>query len=771
MPEIVIDETEIAVSKDRTDTLYFAQRDETMRWTDRLFAALILFQWVACVLTAIFISPKTWIGLQSQVHPHVWAAVFIGGALASLPICLAWFHPGKVLTRHVIAVSQMLFGSLMIHLTGGRIETHFHVFGSLAFLAFYRDWRVLITATLVVAMDHFFRGIWWPLSVFGDSHASQWRWLEHAGWVVFMDIFLITVALRSNRELRMLAGRQAEADAIRMAIEATVVERTRELAEAKAVADSACQAKSEFLANMSHEIRTPLTAVLGYCDILRDDGIIERAPPRRIQTIATIRRAGEHLMTVINDILDLSKIEAGKLQTEMIETNLPRVLLEVDSLVRPRVAGKRVDLRLRLESSIPERIISDPTRLRQILLNLVGNAVKFTEQGFIEVRIRTRQQNGQNSLAIEVQDTGAGMTPEKAQMLFNPFTQADASVTRSHGGTGLGLTISRRLARMMGGDVWLDFSAPGQGTRFAFEMPLQLAPESLQVTDLSSCTLERNDSGASTSITLSGRILLAEDGEDNQYLISLYLKKAGADVDVADNGRIALEMMQSAAKQNRPYHLLVTDMQMPEMDGYTLAKTLRADGDLIPIIALTAHAMAEDRIRCLNAGCDDYATKPINKNELIASCSKWMRKLSGVDESPHALLESHSKSELESKPEVVGLISELADDPDMRPLVTKFLTNLPPKVMRMSECLVESRLKDLETLAHQLGGAGGGYGYPAISDAARRVERAAKIDPEPDLDQVRGALNQLSLLCQQAVKSGLQQGSFADSVGSKGAQT
>lgn len=770
MPEIVIDDTDIAVSEGNTDTLYFALRDENMRWTDRLFAALIVFQWLACVLAAIFISPRTWIGLESRVHPHVLAAVCVGGVLASLPVCLTWLRPGKVLTRHVIAVSQMLFGSLMIHLTGGRIETHFHVFGSLAFLAFYRDWRVLITATLVVALDHFCRGIWWPLSVFGDAHASQWRWLEHAGWVVFMDIFLITVALRSNRELRMLARRQVEADAIRMRIEATVVERTRELAEAKAVADSACQAKSEFLANMSHEIRTPLTAVLGYCDILRDDGIIERAPPRRIQTIATIRRAGEHLMTVINDILDLSKIEAGKLQTEKIETNLPRVLLEVDSLVRPRVANKRVDLRLRLESSIPERIISDPTRLRQILLNLAGNAVKFTEQGFIEIRIRTRQQNGQNSLAIEVQDTGAGMTPEKSQMLFNPFTQADASVTRSHGGTGLGLTISRRLARMMGGDVWLDFSAPGQGTRFAFEMPLFMAPDTLHVSDLSSCTLERPDSSVATSITLSGRILLAEDGEDNQNLISLYLRKAGAEVDVADNGRIALEMLQAAATENRPYDLLVSDMQMPEMDGYTLAKTLRADGDEIPIIALTAHAMAEDRIRCLNAGCDDYATKPINKNELIASCAKWMR-TTATEASLPARLESHPEIEQQSIAEPVGLVSELADDPDMGPLVSKFLTNLPPKVSKMSECLVESRLKDLETLVHQLGGAGGGYGYPTISDAARRVERAIKTEPDPDLDQARVALDQLSQLCQQAVKGGLSHGRFTDAVGSKGPQT
>ena len=404
----------------RTEVLYQCSRDSTMRWTDRLFAYLMMFQWLACILSAAWISPLTWIGTQSRIHPHIWTAIFAGGAICALPVILAWQFPGRVVTRHCIAISQMLFGALLIHLTGGRVETHFHVFGSLAFLAFYRDWRVLITGTVIVTLDHVVRGMWWPMSVFGDGIVNPFRWMEHAGWVVFMDIFLITVAIRSNRELRIMAGREAELSVVRLAIEATIAERTSELAEAKLLADAANQSKSEFLANMSHEIRTPLTG-LHFWDIVNffaTKAILESAPQNRIATIQTIHRAGEHLLTVINDVLDLSKIEADKLSTEKIETRLPSVLVEVDSLVRPRVMSKGVELRTVLDTPVPDRIISDPTRLRQILVNLIGNAVKFTEKGHIAVRVRVTRSSSGNQLRVEVEDTGAGMTDEQVNLLF-----------------------------------------------------------------------------------------------------------------------------------------------------------------------------------------------------------------------------------------------------------------------------------------------------------------------------------------------------------------
>lgn len=735
----------------RTNELYLTARDSSMCWTDRLFGNLFIFQWLSCIAAAVWISPLTWNGTQSQIHSHVWTAIFFGASIGSLPFFLALRYPGRPVTRHAIAISQMLFGSLLIHLTGGRIETHFHVFGSLAFLAFYRDWRVLLTGTIVVALDHFIRGIWWPLSVFGEIGGSPFRWLEHAGWVVFIDVFLITVANRGNRELRMMARREAELSAIQITIEATIAERTHELAEAKLMADSANQSKSEFLANMSHEIRTPLTAILGYCELLRDDVIAEHGPPRRMETIQTIYRAGEHLLTIINDVLDLSKIEADKLFTEKIETRLVSVLLEVDSLVRPRVTSKGVELRTALDTPVPDRIISDPTRLRQILVNLIGNAAKFTDTGYVGVRMRITRSNDPK-LRIEVEDTGAGMSPAQAEALFQPFTQADSSVTRKYGGSGLGLTISRRLARLLGGEVWLDYTSPGKGSRFVLELPLVEVPGSVLVHDLSSSTaVEPIEPLPTTTAKLSGRILLAEDSEDNQRLISFHLEKAGAHVEIAVNGRIALEMLSAAESQRRPFDLLLTDMQMPEMDGYTLAKTLRARGNRIPIVALTAHAMADDRQKCQDAGCDAHTTKPINKLTLISTCAKWIEnsrkrltiESTGVPAGP------------DTEPAMggSGLLSEFAADPEMAPLIAAFLSKLESKATLMSQYLIDNRLDDLSRLAHQLKGTGGGYGFPAISDAARRVEHDVTSDQA--LSQIEQSVAELSDLCRQAVSRGI----------------
>jgi|GEM_PF-3173862 len=410
---------------------------------------------------------------------------------------------------------------------------------------------------------------------------------------------------------------------------------------AKHAAQAANRSKSEFLANMSHEIRTPLTAILGYTDVLRDEQITENAPPERLQTIDTIKHAGEHLLTVINDILDLSKIEAGKMTVELVETPLAKLLIDVDDLMRPRAEGKGVGLRTTLQTPIPDRIMSDPTRLRQILMNIVGNSTKFTEQGEIQIRVATTGPKGSQRLRFEMQDTGSGMTDAQAANLFRPFTQADSSITRKHGGTGLGLTICRRLAELMGGTVRLDYTEPGKGSRFVVDFPLTEATGVSLVEDLSKYREQMADKAAEAELKksdnpLSGRILLAEDGIVNQRLVSFQLKKNGAHVDVADNGLIALEKIKAAEAAGNPYDLLVTDIQMPEMDGYTLATTLRDNGSAMPIIALTAHAMAEDRQKCLDAGCDDYACKPIDWPALISTCAKWLEQSNTTDNAQNA---------------------------------------------------------------------------------------------------------------------------------------
>jgi CheY-like chemotaxis protein len=385
---------------------------------------------------------------------------------------------------------------------------------------------------------------------------------------------------------------------------------------------------------MSHEIRTPLTAIIGFTELLRDDAPDQLSAQQRTQTVDTIKNAGVHLLTVINDILDLSKIEANMLAIERIETSIIDILNVIVDLLRPRSVGKGVAFDVELATPLPRYIYSDPTRLRQILMNLAGNAVKFTQTGAITIRAGTERLLGTERLVIDVLDTGSGLTAEGAERLFQAFSQADDTVTRKHGGTGLGLKISRRLAELMGGSVTLARTELGKGSCFRVNLPIEIVVGSGMVHRLEAVKQTAREKASTTVPNLYGRVLLAEDGPDNQRLIAYHLKKAGAEIDVADNGRIALGMIEQAAAQGRPYELLLTDMQMPEMDGYTLAKTLRVQGNRLPIVALTAHAMAEDRQKCLDAGCDDYASKPIDKHTLLTTCNKWL------NPAPHANAES-----------------------------------------------------------------------------------------------------------------------------------
>ncbi len=442
----------------------------------------------------------------------------------------------------------------------------------------------------------------WDLELWRTHENGQKKWLRNRGEVVF-----------ENGNAVCLRG---------------TVQDVTEQHEARVAAEDANRTKSEFLANMSHEIRTPLTAILGFADMLREEEKAPEANTSRTETIETIKNAGAHLLTIINDILDLSKIEANKMTVEAIKTPLVQVLVDVQSMMRPRAMSKHVALDTVLTTTLPEFAISDPTRLRQILMNLVGNAAKFTESGTITVSAAVRQTNGVARLTVDVEDTGPGMTAEQAQLLFTPFSQADASVTRHHGGTGLGLTISRRLARLMGGEVTLARTGPGTGSCFRLDLPFIAVAGSRQIATLSDVESNRTAQLATPLPMLTGRILLAEDGADNQRLISYHLRKAGAEVTIAENGRVALDMITEAAQAGKPFNLLLTDMQMPEMDGYSLARALRGMGSAIAIIALTAHAMAEDRQRCVEAGCDDYASKPIDKALLISACARWIGKQS-----------------------------------------------------------------------------------------------------------------------------------------------
>ncbi len=378
-------------------------------------------------------------------------------------------------------------------------------------------------------------------------------------------------------------------------------------------AERANSAKSMFLANMSHEIRTPMTAILGFADLLRDPEISEET---RADHVRTIRSNGEHLLGVINDILDISKIESGRMTVERVPTDPRRIVHEVESLMRVKAAEAGIGLTTAVDPGVPECIESDPVRARQVLLNLVSNAVKFTKEGGVRIEADARSgADGRTEVRVRVTDTGVGLSPEQLERLFSPFVQADASTTRKFGGTGLGLAISRRLARALDGDVTAS-STVGVGSTFEFTF-------AGRVVDKPAGEPGHGSRGVATE-RLSGTVLLAEDGPDNQRLIGHHLRKAGAEVHVVDTGARAVEAALERARGGAPFGLVLMDMQMPEMDGYEAASTLRRSGYEGAIVALTAHAMSGDREKCLASGCDDYATKPIDRAQLIGTCAAWM---------------------------------------------------------------------------------------------------------------------------------------------------
>jgi two-component system sensor histidine kinase/response regulator len=606
----------------RSDALFAQYQNEIYARTDRLFAGLMGFQWIAGIIFALWVSPVTWEGSISRTHIHVWAALFLGGAICLFPAMLGIFRAGAPSTRYTIAAAQMLMGALLIHLTGGRIETHFHVFGSLAFLAFYRDWRVLIPATIVVALDHMLRGIFWPQSVYGVLVASQWRWLEHAAWVLFEDVFLVVSCRRSLAEMRETASRtaaleqevrtrqEAEMDArnsrarndaildvtldcvilmdeagrivqfnpaaektfgytqgeavgqrlddlvisedrrqghrlaleqylqtgeatalnrrmeltavrkggekfpVEVAIapistdgmamfagymrditerrrnEAALAEYTRDIEQAHKTerqnaeqlatlvdqlrvtqkqAEAATRAKSEFLAGMSHELRTPLNAIILYSELLEEEAQ-DKGLSGSIDDLHRIKSAGSHLLDLINGILDLSKIEAGKMLLSIERFDIHAMVRDVTDTVGLLAQKNQNTVSVSCAEGIGW-MKADVMKTRQILLNLLGNAAKFTREGTIALDVRPVTLDGSPAVMFSVTDSGVGMTPEQASKVFEPFTQADITTTRKYGGTGLGLAIVSRFCALMGGTVSVE-SRPGQGSCFTVRLPL-----------------------------------------------------------------------------------------------------------------------------------------------------------------------------------------------------------------------------------------------------------------------------------------------------------
>ncbi len=481
----------------------------------------------------------------------------------------------------------------------------------------------------------------------------------------------------------MPEGRDDEHDALRARVDALEAELR-----------AATAAKSRFLASVSHEIRTPLGALLGFADLLLDPNLAEAD---RLNYAHVIRRNGEHLLELIDDILDLSKLEAGKLSVERLETSLAAVLSDVASLMRVRAHEKGLAFEVALETELPSELRTDPTRLRQVLLNLVGNAIKFTARG--SVRLAARRDG--ETISLEVSDTGIGMTEAQLAGLFRPFEQADPSMSRRFGGTGLGLAISKPLVEALGGAVSAR-SEPGRGSTFRVILPADVPEGARSLRSLAEAPQELPESGTGRiPARLAGTVLLAEDGLDNQLLVSTILRRRGLQVVVVGDGAAAVEHALGAAAGGTPFDVVLMDMQLPALDGYAATAALRAQGYRGAVVALTAHALPGEREKCLAAGCDEYLSKPVQRGTLLEAVMRFL----GPKGAPAA-----------------PLVSTFHADPELAGVVDRFVGGLPARVDELRAASADREA--LRALAHQLKGSAGGYGFAAISEAAARLEAA-----------------------------------------------
>ncbi len=450
----------------RTEELLLSAQQEVYKSTDRMFVKLMIFQWLFGIMISWIVSPKAWEGSISSIHIHVWTAIFLGGGILLLPIALGLFKSGEIYTRHVIAVAQMLYCGLLIHLMGGRIETHFQIFGALAFLSFYRDWKVLITATVVTALDHWIRSVFWPQSIFGVLTASPYRWMEHAGWVVFEDIILIRTCIRGFFEMKKIAQDRSELEAtsqdLRTAMDEAQVTHIKLMQSEKLKA--VYEMQKEFTSTVSHELRTPLASIKAAIDLVIKRMVGDINPDQE-EVLGRAKNNVDRLKRLIDDILDLTKMEAGKLKMNFISKDLHKVIQEVVENQKDVSQTRGLYIKTDLKAEI-HHLAFDSDRIIQVLNNLLSNALKFTKKGGVSIATKTQD----NAILVSVQDTGKGIAEGDLDKVFQKFQQLESAQDVEEGGTGLGLAITKEIITLHGGKIWVE-SKLSQGTTFNFILP------------------------------------------------------------------------------------------------------------------------------------------------------------------------------------------------------------------------------------------------------------------------------------------------------------
>lgn len=553
------------------------------------------------------------------------------------------------------------------------------------------------------------------------AHANDLLILQYSVLVIvppLIAVFLLYQTLLANRS-EVLAQEKAWYVTQLESKQGTLEVQRRELASTRDEAIHASQAKSAFLANMSHEIRTPLTAIIGFSEsLLAHTGTASE----QLDALNTVHRSAKHLLQIINDILDLSKIEAEKLRIDPIETSLFTIVDDVKHICNLQADLKGLELITQFEFPLPERFTADPLRLKQVLLNLTNNAIKFTERGSVTIQSGYIHEHGE--VWFSIKDTGIGITPEQMDRLFSAFTQADVSTTRRYGGTGLGLYLCEKLVGLLGGEMTVTSEA-NHGTTIRFTAHAPQVPGCQQIMNTKGMPVSHSDSSTAVAkFMCSGHVLVAEDNPDNQKLIGLYLKRMGLEFSFAENGQRTVDMAFA-----RKYDLILMDMQMPVLDGYQATGLLRQRGHTGPIVALTANALREDVDKAKNAGCTDFLAKPIDQIKFVHVISHYLRNT--VDEPTTTTAPKPIRSTL------------VDDDPELSAITASFARGLPEIITRLRELHQTGSWESLGHALHDLKGSSGNFGFGELQEIAALGDKAIRLHA---YDSLQPLIDQLVLI-------------------------